>query len=162
MSYACLDLWLSQASTICLVLVIVWYLLSFGICFVVLQSSSHIAHAALLYTLSTSEVRGSNMAHAKGAVLCTTLCCFGRSCHAWRDATIRFLLVGMYRLVAMWTVPEHVRVYLHGLHEYPIHPSVEVFVVGVILGQLVGCSLWPAGMTEASYWLMLSAGARCR
>ena len=58
----------------------------------------------------------------------------------------------------MWTVPEHVKVYLHGLHEYPIHPSVEVFVVGVILGQLVGCSLWPAGMTEASYWLMLSGG----
>ncbi|KAL3156067.1 hypothetical protein ABBQ32_013055 [Trebouxia sp. C0010 RCD-2024] len=61
-------------------------------------------------------------------------------------------------LVTEWTVPEHVKVHLQGRSDYPIHPSVEVLVVGVILGHLVGCRLWPAGMSEASYILLLASG----
>lgn len=109
---------------------------------------------------ASREFRGSSMTCVKRAVQCTMLCCCENSlCHGvTKHLAETSVLLGMYRLLSAWTVPEHVRIYLQGRHENPIHPSVEVFVVGVILGQLVGCSLWPAGMKEKSYWLMLAGG----
>ena len=64
----------------------------------------------------------------------------------------------MYRLVSWYAPPEYATVFLTGGIGYPLDPAVEVFVYGIILGQLVDCWLRPAGMPDDEYLKLLASG----
>ena len=58
----------------------------------------------------------------------------------------------------MWAPPEYAVKFLNGGTDYQLNPAVEVFAFGVILGQLLNCGLWPAGLPEDKYVHMLAYG----
>ena len=70
----------------------------------------------------------------------------------------RPVLLCICRLVPMWAPPEYACIFLNGGTDYQLDPAVEVFAFGVILGQLLKCGLWPAGLPEDKYLHMLAIG----
>ena len=62
------------------------------------------------------------------------------------------------RLVTTWAPPEYAYTFVNGGTEYQLNPAVEVFAFGVTLGQLLGCRLWLAALSEDMYLQVLAHG----
>ena len=79
------------------------------------------------------------------------------------DSCYSIYVLLCFRLILDYSPPEYAQVLLAskgmtGQVAYPLAPAVEVFVAGVLLGQLVRVDLRPAGSDDDTYLHLLAGG----